>query len=328
MNVLVTGANGFIGAAVVRALLDRGYAVRALVRAGSDVRNLDGLPVELKVGDVRDEREMRQAVRGCELVFHVAALYSFWVRPRSLIYETNVDGTRNVLSGCAAEGVERVVYTSSVAALGVRPDGLPADEKTPVDPKTIAGDYRKSKYLGQQVALAFAEKGLPVVIVNPAFPVGPGDRKPTPTGQTIVDFLNRKMPAYVNTGMSVVDVDDVGLGHVLAAEHGRPGECYILGGENLTLREVFRLISEITGLPAPRVRLPWAPLLPLSYLNVAWCQLTGRVPRMTPETIREASHLAFYSSGKAMGELGYSPRPAREALARAVDWFKRNGYVS
>lgn len=321
MKALVTGANGFIGSAVVRALLGRDYEVRALIHR-SEPRNLKGLPVELVQGDVRDAGAVHRAIRGCELVFHVAALYSFWVRPRALIYEVNVDGTRNVLSACAEEGVKRVVYTSSVAALGVRADGLPADENTPVDPRTIHGDYKKSKYLAEQVARELAQRGLPVVIVNPAFPVGPYDRKPTPTGQTILDFLRRRMPAYLDTGMSVVDVDDVALGHVLAVEQGRLGEQYILGGENLTLREIFLLLEELTGIAAPRARLPRMPLLALSYLNAAWCSLTGGTPRMTPDTIRMAAHPMFYDSGKAVRELGYSPRPAREALQRAVDWFR------
>jgi dihydroflavonol-4-reductase len=261
-------------------------------------------------------------MEGCELVFHVAALYSFWVRPKSLIYEVNVDGTRNVLQAALELGVERVVYTSSVAALGLREDGKPADEETPVDPKKIIRDYKKSKYLAQEVALEFARRGLPVVIVNPTFPVGPYDVKPTPTGQVIRDFLAGRLPAYMDTGMNVVAVEDVGLGHLLAAERGRVGEKYILGGENLTMRELLDLLSKITGLPAPRIRLPYYPILALSYLNAGICRLTGGTPRMTPETVRMSRHYMFFSPKKAVEELGLPQTPALEALRRAVDWFQ------
>ncbi|MCD5408595.1 NAD-dependent epimerase/dehydratase family protein [Candidatus Bipolaricaulota bacterium] len=325
MRAFVTGGTGFIGANVVRALLARGLKVRALVRPGADLRNLEGLDIELAQGDVRDASSVRRAMEGCELVFHVAALYSFWVRPRSLIYEVNVDGTRNVLQAALELGAERVVYTSSVAALGLREDGRPADEDTPVDPKVIVGDYKKSKYLAQQVALAYAKKGLPVVIVNPTFPVGPYDIKPTPTGQVIRDFLDRRMPAYLETGMNVVAAADVAEGHLLAAERGRSGEKYILGGENLTMRELLETLAEITGLPAPKVRLPYWPILALSYLNAGICRLTGGTPRMTPDTVWMSRHYMFFSPRKAVEELGLPQTPAREALARAVDWFRTKG---
>lgn len=322
MKAFVTGGTGFIGANVVRALLERGIGVRVLVRPHADLRNLEGLPVELVRGDIRDLPSVKRGMRGCELVFHAAALYSFWVRPRRLIYEVNVDGTRNVLRAAWELKVERVVYTSSVAALGLRDDGLPADEETPVDPRKIIGDYKKSKYLAQEVALEYAKRGLPVVIVNPTFPVGPYDIKPTPTGRVIADFLKRRMPAYVDTGVNVVAVEDVALGHLLAAERGRIGEKYILGGENLTMRELLGVLAEITGLPAPRVRLPYYPILVLSYLNVAFCLLTGGVPRMTPETVRMSRHRMFFTPKKAVEELGFPQTPAREALRRAVLWFQ------
>jgi len=322
MKAFVTGGTGFIGANVVRALLEKGFEVRALVRPSSDRRNLEGLDIELAFGDVRDFSSVKRAMEGCELVFHVAALYSFWVRPKSLIYEVNVDGTRNVLQAALELGVERVVYTSSVAALGLREDGQPADEKTPVNPRKIIGDYKKSKYLAQEVALEFARRGLPVVIVNPTFPVGPYDVKPTPTGQVIRDFLAGRLPAYMDTGMNVVAVEDVALGHLLAAERGRVGEKYILGGENLTMRELLDLLSMITGLPAPRIRLPYYPILALSYLNAGICRLTGGTPRMTPETVRMSRHYMFFSPRKAVEELGLPQTPAEEALRRAVDWFR------
>jgi len=313
---------------VVRALLSHGYPVRALTRAGSDGTNLAGLEVEWVPGDVRNLASVRQAMVGCSHVFHVAALYALWVRPRRLIYEVNVDGTRNVLQAALDAGVERVVHTSSVAALGLRHDGRPSDEATPLDPRVLVGDYKRSKYLAQQVALEFARQGLPVAIVNPSFPVGPYDRKPTPTGKVIVDFLNRRMPAYVDTGMNVVAVEDVAVGHLLAAEKGRPGECYILGGENLALGDLLGLLAEITGLPAPRVRLPRLPLFVPAYVNAALCRVTGATPRLTPDALRMARHRMFYDPGKAVRELGLPQTPAREALRRAVAWFEENGYVN
>lgn len=328
MKALVTGATGFIGTSVVRALLSRGHSVRALARPDSDGANLAGLEVEWAPGDVRNLASVRQAMVGCSHVFHAAALYAFWVRPRWLVYETNVDGTRNVLQAAWDAGVERVVYTSSVAALGLRHDGRPADEATPLDPRALVGDYKRSKHLAQQVALEFATRGLPVVIVNPSFPVGPYDRKPTPTGKVIVDFLNRRMPAYVDTGMNVAAVEDVAVGHLLAAEKGRTGECYILGGENLTMREFLELLAEVTGLPVPRVRLPRLPLFVPAYLNAALCRLTGARPRLTPDALRMARHRMFYDPGKAVQELGLPQTPAREALRRAVAWFRENGYAN
>lgn len=327
MKAFVTGATGFIGSNVVRALLERGDKVRVLVRPNADSRNLDGLDVEWMHGDVQDPDSIERGVAGCEVVYHVAALYSFWVRPRRTIYDVNVEGTRNVLQAALQAKVDRVVYTSSVATLGLREDGKPADETTPVDVRSIIGDYKKSKYLAEQVALEYAEE-LPVVIVNPSFPVGRGDIKPTPTGRTILDFLNRRMPAYVETGMNVVDVEDVAKGHLLAAEKGRVGERYILGGENMTMRKLLDLLSQITELPAPHVRLPYYPILALSYLNTAYCSLfPRRVPRMTPATIRMSRHHMFFDPKKAVTELDLPQTPAKEALRKAVDWFTSQGYV-
>jgi len=327
MRAFVTGGTGFIGSSVVRALLDRGIGVRALCRPKSPRTSLDGLDVEIVEGDLSDGESLRRGIDGCELVFHVAALYSFWVRPVDRIYEVNVEGTRNVLEAALEARVERVIHTSSVAALGLRDDGEPADEATPVRPEAIIGDYKRSKYLAEQVVLEYAER-LPVVIVNPSFPVGPRDAKPTPTGRTILDFLNRRMPAYIETGMNVVDVEDVALGHWLAAESGRVGERYILGGENLTMRRLLEILSEITGLPAPRMRAPYGPMLALSYLNAAFCRIVPRVtPRMTPETIRMSRHYMFFDPSKAVRELGFPQTPAKDALAKAVAWYRENGYV-
>jgi len=328
VQALVTGATGFIGANVVRALLKRGYSVRVFARPGADRTNLEGLDIEWAEGDVRSLASVRRAISGCSHVFHVAALYALWTRPRRLIYEVNVDGTRHVLQAAWEAGVERVICTSSVAAIGLRPDGRPSDESVPPTRATLVGDYKKSKFLAQGVALAFGRRGLPVVVVNPSFPVGPYDVKPTPTGQVVVDFLNGRLPAYVETGMNVVAVEDVALGHVLAAERGRPGELYILGGENLAMREFLGLLAEVSGRSAPRARLPAALLLPLGYLNAAWSAATGTVPRLTPDTARMARHRMFYDPGKAVRELGLPQTPAREALRRAVAWFKENGYVT
>lgn len=327
MRAFVTGGTGFIGSSVVRVLLERNVGVRALSRADSDRQNLDGLDVEIVEGDLRDPASLRRGMAGCELVFHAGALYSFWVRPRRLIYDVNVEGTRSVFDAAKATGVERVVYTSSVAALGLRDDGRPADETTETQLDQVVGDYKKSKYLAEQVALEYA-KEIPIVIVNPSFPVGPRDLKPTPTGQTILDFLNRRMPAYVETGMNVVDVEDVAVGHWLAVEKGRIGERYILGGENVTMKGMLDLLSDITGLPSPRFRIPYRPILALSYLNAAFCRLFPKItPRMTPETIRMSSHFMYFDPSKAVRELGFPQTPAHEALAKAVKWFRENGYV-
>ena len=327
MKAFVTGATGFIGANVVRALLAKGFEVKALVRPSSDRRNIQGLPIEVVEGDLRDLSSIKRGMEGCEVVFHVGALYSFWVRPKRLIYEINVDGTRNVLRAARDLGVERVVYTSSIAALGRGTKENPADEDTPVRPEVLIGDYKKSKYLAQEVALQFAKRGLPVVIVNPSFPVGPYDIKPTPTGQLILDFLRHKLPAYMDTGMNVVAAEDVARGHLLALERGRVGECYILGGENLTMKELLDTLSRITGLPAPKYRFPYALALPLSYLNIWLCLLTGGKPRMTPDTVRMTRYYEFFDIRKAREELGYEPMPAEEALRRAVEWFKTSGMV-
>lgn len=326
MKSLVTGGTGFIGSNVARALLERGDAVRVLARAEADRRNLAGLPLEIVPGDVRDPASLDRAVCGCDRVFHVAALYSFWA-PRRLFEAINVEGTRNVLAAAHRAGVETVVHTSSVAALGAAAAGAVADEDTPVAPKDIVGAYKQSKYRAQRVALEAAARGQRVVIVNPSFPVGPGDIKPTPTGRVIVDFLNGRMPAYVDTGMNVVDVRDVAVGHLLAAERGRAGERYILGGENVTLRALLERLAAVSGRRAPRLRLPYAPVFALAGLNEAACRITGREPRMTRDTLRMSRHAMFYSPAKAVRELGLPQTPIQVALRDAVAWFRANGYV-
>ncbi len=326
MGSLVTGGTGFIGSNVVRALLERGDAVRVLARPDADRRNLAGLAVEIACGDVRDPPSLDRAVFGCDRVFHTAALYSFWA-PGPLFEAINVEGTRNVLAAADRAGVETVVYTSSVAALGVPQPGAVADEDTPVIATDIVGAYKQSKYRAEQVALEAAARGERVVIVNPSFPVGPGDIKPTPTGRVVVDFLNGRIPAYVDTGMNVVDVRDVAAGHILAAEKGRAGERYILGGENVTMRELLERLAAVSGHRAPRLRLPYAPILALAGFNEAVCRITGREPRMTRDTLRMSRHAMFYSPAKAVRELGLSQRPIEAALSSAVAWFTANGYV-
>ncbi len=327
MRVFVTGGTGFIGSGVVRALLAAGYKVRALVRPSADMRNLAGLDIETVPGDITMPASLDKAIAGCEAVIHTAALYSFWVRDRGIIHHVNVDGTKNVIEAAMRAGVERIVYTSSVAALAVPVGQTPVTEDTPIAPRTIIGDYKRSKYDAEQLALRYAHDGVPVVIVNPTFPVGPRDIKPTPTGRTILDFLNHRMPAYVETGMNVVAVEDVAQGHVLALEKGKIGERYILGGVNMTMAELLRLLSAITTIPVPRIKLPYHPILALSYLNAAWCRMTGGTPRMTPDTIRMSRHYMYYDPSKAIRELGLPQTPARTALERAVAWFRANGYV-
>jgi dihydroflavonol-4-reductase len=328
VKALVTGATGFVGSSVVRALLASGQQVRALVRAEADLRNIADLEVELVTGDVREPASLSSAMVGCEQVYHVAALYSYWWRPRQDFYDVNVEGTRNVLRAAQAAGVERVVYTSSVATLGLPRDGSPGTEDTPAKLADMVSDYKRSKFLAEEVARDFASRGLPVVVVNPSTPVGVGDIKPTPTGRTIVDFLNGRMPAYLDTGLNIVDVEDVAEGHLLAAEKGRVGERYILGHENLTLKEMLDTLAELTGLPVPRLRLPYYPVLAVSYLYAAaYGLLPGRQPQMTPATVRLARKRMFFDSSKAVRELGLRQTPAREALAKAVAWFREHGYV-
>ncbi len=324
---LVTGGTGFVGAHIVRALIGRGRAPRCLVRGGSARANLEGLPVECAMGDVTDRESLRRAIAGIRTVYHCAADYRLYARDPREIYATNVEGTRNVLAAAAEAGVERVVYTSSVGALGLSENGSPATEQTPVALDEVIGHYKRSKYQAERVAEEWAGKGLPVVIVNPSTPVGELDIKPTPTGQMIVDFLNRKMPAYVETGLNLVDVHDVAQGHILAAEKGRVGEKYILGNRNMTLKEIFDALSRLTGIPAPALKLPhWVPLT-VAAVDTTFSRLTGRVPRVSWESVRMSRHRMFFDATKAVRELGLPQTPVEEALSRAVAWFQGRGYV-
>ncbi len=320
---LLTGATGFVGSAVARALLARGHAVRVLLRPGSDRRNLDGLAVQPVAGNLTDPASLRHAVAGCRYVLHVAADYRIWVPDPQAMLLANVAGTEALMQAALAAGVERVVYCSSVAALGLTSDGSPADETTPVRESAIAGIYKKSKYRAEQAVLRMVrEQALPAVIVNPATPIGPRDIKPTPTGRMIADAVAGRMPAYVDTGLNVVHVDDVAEGHLLALERGRIGERYILGGENLALRELFALIAEAAGRAPPRIRLPRRLLWPLALGMEAAAKLGGFTPLVTRDHLRMARKKMFFSSAKAIGELGYAPRPVRLAVADAVAWAR------
>lgn len=328
MRTFVTGGTGFIGGAVVRRLLEAGHDVRALVRSGSDTRQLDGLPVERVEGDLANAESLRRGIAGCDWVFHVAALYSYWGHRWEDFYQANVEGTRRVLGITRDEGTDRIVYTSSIAVLGFTKDGSPGTEDTPSTLADMIGNYKRSKFLAEEVAYDFACQGLPVVIVNPSAPVGVGDHKPTPTGKMIVDFLNGRMPAYVDTGLTVVDVEDVAAGHLLAAERGRVGERYILGGENLTLKQVLDLLAEVSGRPRVRFRIPYAVALVWAYVDVALTRLIPNyIPTATPETVRLSRNYEYFDSGKAVRELGLPQTPAREALRKAVEWYRANGYA-
>jgi dihydroflavonol-4-reductase len=322
MRALVTGASGFVGAAVARALVRAHWQVRVLVRATSDRSNLEGLPLEVAVGDLTVAASLERALEGCEALFHVAADYRLGAPDPSELYRTNVEGTRHLLTAATAAGVGRIVYTSSVATMGIPADGTPGDERTPVSLAAMIGHYKRSKFLAEQVVLEAAAAGVPAVIVNPSTPVGPGDVKPTPTGQLVRDAAAGRMPAYVDTGLNIVHVDDVAAGHLLAYHRGRIGERYILGGEDLSLREILGLIAGLAGRRPPRVRLPYAVVLPIAHAAEALARLTGRSGRITLEGVRMSRKRMFFSSAKAVRELGYSWRPPSQALADAVAWFR------
>ncbi|HKQ61430.1 MAG TPA: hopanoid-associated sugar epimerase [Candidatus Polarisedimenticolaceae bacterium] len=322
MKVCVTGGSGFVGGHLVRVLLERGASVRCLVRNSGGPDALEGLPVERVVGDLRDRERVCEAVRGCTQVFHCAADYRLWVPDAGAMLRSNVDGTRHVLEAAAAAGVERVVHTSSVGALGLASHGAAADECEPVRLGQMIGPYKRSKFLAERVAEEWAARGLNVVIVNPSTPVGERDVKPTPTGQMIVDFLAGRMIAYAETGLNLIDVRDVALGHVLAAERGRSGEKYILGNRNMTLKEILDTLARITGLPAPRVKLPhWVPLA-VSAVDSSFARLTRRPPRIPVDAVRMARYKMFFDSSKAVRELGLPQTPVEQALERAVSWFR------
>jgi dihydroflavonol-4-reductase len=318
---LVTGATGFVGSAVARRLLREDHRVRVLARPGSDRRNLQGLDVEVVEGDLSDAASLARICDGCDALFHVAADYRLWVpRPQEL-YQTNVEGTRALLDAARRAGVPRVVYTSSVATLGIPKDGTPGDETTSVSLADMVGHYKRSKFLAEQLVNEYAADGLPVVIVNPSTPIGPRDIKPTPTGRIVRDAMTGRMPAYVDTGLNVVHVDDVADGHWLAYRKGTVGRRYVLGGANMSLRELLFEIADIVGREPPRWRLPHGAVMPVAYAAEAWARWTGRPPIATVEEVRMSRKRMFFSSARAERELGYAAGPVRLALEDAVAWF-------
>jgi dihydroflavonol-4-reductase len=327
VTTLVTGGTGFIGAHLVRALLARGDVVRCLARPGSRRDNLAGLDVEIVTGDLCDPSSLEAAVAGCDVVFHCAADYRLYARDPGELYAVNVEGTRCVLRAAAEAGASRIVYTSSVGALGLEPDGRPATEITPVTLERMIGHYKRSKFLGERVAEELASAGAPVVIVNPSTPVGELDIKPTPTGRMIVDFLAGRMPAYVDTGLNLIDVRDVADGHLLAAERGRVGERYILGHRNLSLREILGTLATLTGLEAPRLRVPhWLPAM-YATASTALARARGVEPRVSIESVRMSRYRMYFDPAKAVRELALPQTPVENALERAVAWFRAKGYA-
>ena len=323
---LVTGATGFVGSAVARTFAARGHRLRLLTRLHSDRRNLEDVPAEIVTGDLLDPPSLVRAVQGCRYVAHVAADYRLWVPDPGPMNRANVDGTRALLRAARDAGVERVVYCSSVAALGLIGDGTPGTEDTPNSAEKVIGKYKLSKYHAEQAVLALVrDEGVPAVIVNPSAPVGPRDIKPTATGKMVADYAARRNRAYVESGLNIVHVDDVAEGHALALERGRVGERYILGGEDLLMSEVVRLIAEVAGIPAPRLRIPINALVPVALGAEWWARLFGTEPFVTREMLAMARKKMFFSSDKARRELGYTTRPAREAVVDAVDWFRHAG---
>ncbi len=327
MRTLITGANGFVGSAVVRCLLDAGHEVRCLIRPGSDQSNLDGLHVETSVGDLRDHASLKRAIVNCENLFHVAADYRLWVPDPETMYDINVKGTEALILAATEIGIKRIIYTSSVATIGLNYDGSNANEKTPSSIDQMTGHYKRSKFLAEQVAQNFTRKyDLDLVIVNPSTPIGPRDLRPTPTGRIIVDTLRGRMPAYMDTGLNIAHVDDIAQGHLLAYMYGRPGERYILGGENMSLLQVLQTIDEISEKKIKRINIPAKLILPMAWIMEKVAAITKVEPRASVDSIRMAEKKMFFSSEKAISELGYQFRPAKSAIKDAITWFENNGY--
>jgi dihydroflavonol-4-reductase len=328
MLAFVTGATGFLGSHVARVLADQGANLRLLVRSTSNLKNLEGLKAETATGDLRDAASLEKAMTGCDAVFHVAADYRLWLRDPAEMYRSNVAGTRAILEAARKNNVQRVVYTSSVATVGFTSNGQPADEDSPVSIADMIGHYKRSKFMAEQLALEAGRGGMHVVTVNPTTPIGEQDVKPTPTGRIVVDFLKRKFPAYVETGLNLVDVRECARGHARAFEKGRSGERYILGGENLTLKQILDKLGKITGLPSPRMKLPYVFAFAAGVIDEA---ITGgvlkREPRATVDTVRMGKKKMFATSAKAERELGWRIVPVDDALQRAVQWFQANGYA-
>ncbi len=327
MKALVTGASGFIGFHVARYLSEKGVRVTALVRKRNDTTPLAALNVETIAGDIRDYDSVCRAMTGCSQVYHLAADYRLWVPDPDTMYEVNVGGTKNVMRAAKQLGPEKIVYTSSVGTLAASSDGKPSNEESPTDIKEMVGHYKRSKFMAEREVLRFIEEGLPVVIVHPSTPIGTMDRKPTPTGKMIVDFLNGKIPAYLDTGLNFVDVEDVAAGHWNAALHGRNGQRYILGNKNITLREFFEALARLTGRQAPRVRLPYFPVLLAAYADEAISRLTRKHPTIPLTGVRMARKYMYFDCSKAIRELNMPQSPVEGAMQKAIDWFTANGYV-
>lgn len=329
MKCFVTGATGFLGSHVARQLLASGTELRLLVRPTSHLDNVADLPAEHVVGDLRDAESLRRGMSGCEYVFHVAADYRLWARNEQELYESNVDGTKNILQAARDSGVRRVIYTSSVATMGFGNNGHLTDEQSPVNLDNMIGDYKRSKFMAERLVIEAGQAGQNVVMVNPTTPIGERDIKPTPTGQIVVDFLKKKFPAYVDTGLNLVDVVDCADGHLLAMEKARPGERYILGSENLTLKQILDKLGAITGLPSPNVKVPYAVALAAgAWGSVVVGGMMKREPRATIEAVQMSRKKMFVTSSKAERELGWKPRGVDDALRRAVEWFQAHGYAA
>jgi len=329
LKAFVTGATGFVGSHVARVLAEQGAELRLLVRSSSNPRNIQELKAERVVGDLCDPASLEKAMAGCDVVFHVAADYRLWIRDPDRMYRANVEGTRAILDAARKNRVRRVVYTSSVATMGFTSNGHPADENSPVSLDNMIGHYKRSKFMAEELAIAAGRGGMDVVVVNPTTPVGEQDIKPTPTGRIVVDFLKKKFPAYVDTGLNLVDVDECARGHVAALEKGTSGERYILGGENLTLKQILDKLAAITGLPSPRVRVPYLMALATGVVDeVVTGRILKREPRATIDAVRMGRKKMFVSSAKAERELGWKTVPVDDALRRAVEWFSANGYVA
>jgi len=328
MKALVTGATGFIGGNLVRELLGQGFQVRALVREESNRKNIDGLDIEISPGDLTERASLDRALDGCNVLFHVAAAYTFWARDPGSIYQANVQGTENILAAALDKGIEKVVYTSTESTIGIdRGESLGAEEME-VNPRGLAGDYRKSKYQAEKLAFKMCQQGLPLVVVNPTVPIGPLDIKPTPTGKLVVSYLNRNMPAYVNTGLNVIDVEDVVKGHVLAMEKGRIGERYILGNKNLIFSEILGILEKITGVKAPRLRIPIWFALGMAYIDeFIEAGLMRKQPGLQVAGVKSATKFRQFDCSKAVRELGLPQTPVEEAFEKAVRWFGENGYA-
>lgn len=330
MTTLVTGATGFVGSAVARLLLERGEKVRVLARPNSDRRNLInldvGIELEIVEGDLNDPDSLKKAVQNCKALYHVAADYRLWVPKPEEIYKTNVEGSRSLFLAAAEAGVERMIYTSSVATLGINSDSTPSNEDTPVSLENMIGHYKRSKFLAEQTVQQLIDQdNLPIIIVNPSTPIGPGDIRPTPTGRIFLDAINGKMPAYVDTGLNLVHVEDVARGHLQAFDHGKIGQRYILGGEDRTLKEILYAIAELTDQKPPMIKLPHGFVLPIAYLSEAWAKLTnGSEPRATVDGVRMSRKKMFFSSNKAIQEIGYKFRSSDQAIGDAVSWFQGN----